>query len=787
VVTAPPHSRRDSRATGAQSRARRMRRVFVGVAAGVAAIIALASAGHPTGLWLIDVVYLAGWAVAVVLAASIARRWTWVVAAGCAAFVVRDPVWTFLVFAALALAVASVVFDFRSRVFGALVGLGVVAGLMHGGHGRSELLMIVMVAVASIVLIVSGVRNAPRKIRKRSKAVASAAAIFVAATGLLFAIGLVQARNSLERALADANSGIEAARSDDPEGATVDLHRSSDQFSSAHDLLRQWWAAPAQLLPGVRQQVKAVEAMAAQGAVVADASSIVADATGNRPLSFKAGAVDLTQLNGLAQPLADLETKLQGSQVEVGKINEDWLLPLVTDRKDRFSEKLDEAVNDADLAREVVRVAPTLLGGDRPRHYLVAFTTPDEARGRTGFMGDYGEFVVDKGRLDLVKFGRTTELERSGGAQAYRARHIDGPPDYVARYGQFAPAQTLRNIQMSPDFPSVASALEQVYPQTGGPQLDGVINLDVDALAGLLRFTGPVQIPNQGIKVDTNSARDFFLSDQYKRFTDNEQRQQVLDEVVRRVFDKLTHSDLPVPSVVAKTLGPLVDAGHLAAQGVDPSVQHLFERLGVSGAMSPVQGDYLAITDNNAGGNKTDLFLSRTVKYNARFDPTTGHVTAGLDLDLHNAAPSSGLPDYIIGNSLDPESGDPSLPPGTNRTWVSIYSPLALKGATLDGQPLTLTTGTELGRYVYSAFMDIPSNGDRKVHLDLEGNIAGPNYRLDIDHQPLVIPDQVNVAVALTGPYKLHPGDGMTLTGDTANANGALEQNRTYLVTVSRT
>jgi hypothetical protein len=146
------------------------------------------------------------------------------------------------------------------------------------------------------------------------------------------------------------------------------------------------------------------------------------------------------------------------------------------------------------------------------------------------------------------------------------------------------------------------------------------------------------------------------------------------------------------------------------------------------------------------------------------------------------------LPDYIIGNALDQGRNDDNvIPPGTNRTFVSIYSPLAIEGATLDGQPVQMETGQELGRYVYSAFVDIPPGGDRTVHLDLVGNIAGPNYRLDIDRQPLVTADQVGVSVALTGPYRLHPSEGMTLTGDTAYANGALEQNRTYQVTVSRT
>ena len=44
---------------------------------------------------------------AMVLSASVARRWSWVVAAGLAAFVVRDPIWTWIALAGLVFACAA--------------------------------------------------------------------------------------------------------------------------------------------------------------------------------------------------------------------------------------------------------------------------------------------------------------------------------------------------------------------------------------------------------------------------------------------------------------------------------------------------------------------------------------------------------------------------------------------------------------------------------------------------------------------------------------------------------
>lgn len=56
---------------------------------------------------------------------------------------------------------------------------------------------------------------------------------------------------------------------------------------------------------------------------------------------------------------------------------------------------------------------------------------------------------------------------------------------------------------------------------------------------------------------------------------------------------------------------------------------------------------------NNAGGNKIDLFLRRTLDYAVTWNPTTGVVDGTLTVTLHNDAPAKGLPDSLIGNAID--------------------------------------------------------------------------------------------------------------------------------------
>ena len=95
---------------------------------------------------------------------------------------------------------------------------------------------------------------------------------------------------------------------------------------------------------------------------------------------------------------------------------------------------------------------------------------------------------------------------------------------------------------------------------------------------------------------------------------------------------------------------------------------------------------------------------------------------ATAEIALRNEAPISGEPAYLIGNLVD-------APTGTNRTWLSVYSPLDLVGLTVDGQEVEVDAGGELGRNVWSVFIDIPPGAEAIVEVELEGEVdlsAGP-------------------------------------------------------------
>jgi hypothetical protein len=177
---------------------------------------------------------------------------------------------------------------------------------------------------------------------------------------------------------------------------------------------------------------------------------------------------------------------------------------------------------------------------------------------------------------------------------------------------------------------------------------------------------------------------------------------------------------LPDPTTIAGDLGPLVAERRLMVWSADPAIQQLIEQIHLDGAMPDPEGrEGWSVTFSNTGGSKIDSFLSPSIDYRSTVDPTTGRTTARLTVRLHNDAPASGLPRYVIGN-------DVGLPPGTSRLYVSAYSSLALADASLDGAAIVPDEGVEAGWNVYSESVDIPPGGVVELVFELRGVVARP-------------------------------------------------------------
>jgi hypothetical protein len=407
-------------------------------------------------------------------------------------------------------------------------------------------------------------------------------------------------------------------------------------------------------------------------------------------------------------------------------------------------------------------------------------------------MGNWGELTANDGALSLALFGRTGELYAEGGVPL-ADRKSPAPADYLARYTFFGAPRNWSNANISPDFPTVASVFADQYAQTAPSAsntspVDGVISADPVALQALLGVLGPLEVKGWDEPLTGENTARVLMHDSYVRQGgESPERLTLLSDVTLGVWQKLTAASLPSPKALADALAPSAQRRHLQVWMRDPAEQRYIDRIGISGAVPPVQGDSLGIVLNNMSESKIDYFLHRKTIVTTVIDPTAQTVRTTVELQLENRAPADGEPAYILG------SGNLN-PVGSLRYYVSIYSALPLTRAktTLDGQPMDVSNLVELGRNAYAIWFVVPNGKTSTLRFELAGtNPSGPGrYRLDYFGQATVNDEPLDFTVMTADGSVLQPmrgfGSAATDLGQTLRFQGSPRARETFEVALKQ-
>lgn len=713
----------------------------------LAAIAAAFAPASLTGSPVIDLVWRVVLAGYVTYVGSHGRRGPWVIAAFLICLGARD-LSLLIAVIGLAVVVGASVPKRRNRAVGG-IGIGVLVNAVLWYPPESTPFGPLLAAAAMVVLVASGLRFVRSGRRQAAKIALGVAAGLVVLAAIGAGVAVILAYGDVSSGSSAAKDALEAARSGDAERAGTQLAEAQQAFQRAQDRVGGPLATPARAVPGLAQQLDAVKVTVDQGEhITATADEIVATADYDK-LQYR-GRLDLTQVDALTDPTRRADEVLADADRHLDVVTDGALLPPLRSAIDQFSDQIAEARRDTGLAADILPLTPALFGAAGDRHYLVIFITPAELRGAGGFIGSYAELTASDGKVDLTRSGRIADLilgARPG------TRKIAGPADYLRRYGRFHPEEFLQDDTFSPDFPSSASVIAQMYAQSGGRPVDGVIGVDPTGLAALLKLTGPVIVPGLQAPLTTTNAVDVLTKTQYITVPDEAARGQILTRATRVTFEKLTSSSLPSPRTLATTLSPAARAGHLRVWSPQPDEEALFQRLGADGTLAfPRGSDGISVVQQNTGNNKIDAYLQRTITYKPTVDASTGTLTATLRIELRNGVPTTDLPPAVVGNNR-------GAPIGTSMGWLTIYTPGIVQSATIDGQPLSLGPSTERGINAFDTpLWQIPPGGTIVIEAQIAGSVdLSGGYHLRILPQPVANPDRVTVDVAIANGTNADP------------------------------
>ena len=713
-------------------------------------------AASPTGWRLADAAERAIFVALCALAGSRARRWTFLWA-GAVGVVFGGAVARGLGLFALAGAGLLFALHRRHRVVGAALGAASGIAALNLQWPAVATLTALLAAAAVIPLWSSGARNCRRRARRWIFAGLGVAAL-TAMVGTIVTVTFgLQQRTAIADAVARTRSAVGSVGDEAPDQVRARFAAASAQFRSVASGADAWWLVPGRATPLVGSNLEQVRVAARSGArlntVAADLALSIDEGRLRRP----DGGIALRVLAGMSRPVDRAINELDRAQSAIDSSASPWVLGPVAGRMRVFRTELDRTRRSADTACLAVQRVPDLLGGSGPRRYLLLLGNPAELRDLGGHLGNWAEIVVDDGTLRLVEVGMPYDLFSPNTSPAPTLTPGAYPQSLVEMRPQYFP----QNWGATPDLDTVARLAAELYPQARpGAPLDGVMYADPAAFAALLQITGPVAVPGLGVTLTATNAVDFLTRDQFALLPEGSK---VLDDVIRTTLNAFTSKQLPSPRRLAQVLAPAVTAGRLRFASLNPADRPLLNALGLTRPVTRRGADdLLAVTNRNANPNKIDAYLSRTITYDVRWNPTTGRVRSVVTVRLTNSLPAGNLPQVVI---QDPGG----VPPGTNRTQLSILSALGARSATIDGAVAGIGTQQEYrGVQRHSVLVDVPPNQTRVITMELDGDVAPDRYVLDWFGQPLVSADRVTVIVRPDGP-NLPPGTrpvGRTFRGD---------------------
>jgi hypothetical protein len=400
-------------------------------------------------------------------------------------------------------------------------------------------------------------------------------------------------------------------------------------------------------------------------------------------------------------------------------------------------------------------VLPGFLGAEEPRTYFLAMQNSAEQRGTGGAILQFRLLSISDGDPELLAQtgGTIYEIDTN-------RRPIDIPLPKDAWYVRAVrDAQRFGNANWSPDWPLSAKLTidyARATPGTRFPDVDGVILVDPLVMEELLPGAGPFTTPKT-IHISQRRVVHFLLYKAYAAFPVPKFRRARLQEVVNEFYERMFRPRRPAQLV--RGIGETLAEKHMQIWLDDPLEQAFIERMNWDGSIERARGDdYLYVVEQNVGGNKLDYFDHDRIEMSVSPIEGGGDVRVSTEVTVFNDV-FLPQPRWSMGDTGP-----------AHRPMINVYAPFAarLQRAAVTGTRIDSAVGglaawtrglppehSELGKKVWSTVLEIQPGGKGSVSLDyvVPGVIRNKGsrsvYRLSLQHQPKVRPEDLEIRFAL--------------------------------------
>ncbi|HEX9036665.1 MAG TPA: DUF4012 domain-containing protein [Ktedonobacterales bacterium] len=283
--------------------------------------------------------------------------------------------------------------------------------------------------------------------------------------------------------------------------------------------------------------------------------------------------------------------------------------------------------------KDLIDVAPALLGVGQPAYYLAIALDSSELRPGGGFQGNYGLLVLNGGKQSKTsKFALTNtynldEIYTKNAAPNPLPSNCMRPETQPTNLYWWWPYRCikdfgwgLRDSNLSADFPTNARLAMQIAEVGGatpnGVPIQGVVAFTPGLIRQLLQATGNLPMPGYrdpgGPVTVTPDNLEYEIHYQQLEVQSTGDRKQFTHDLSKALLARLQTLHGSALKIIFKLATESIKSKDLQVYLADPRAELVLNQLGIASSVSTGNSDGYFVVDTNDGGNKANLYVTET-------------------------------------------------------------------------------------------------------------------------------------------------------------------------------
>ena len=493
---------------------------------------------------------------------------------------------------------------------------------------------------------------------------------------------------------------------------------------------------------------------------------------------FNDGAIDVARLRDLPPRVAAINRGIKSSARALRDIETSGPMAGTLARVQRKA--LGEVAPVQDAISVLVDLAPQLpdaLGANGVKRYLIAIGNQAEMRASGGAPLSLVLVEFDQGRISIPIKGQTsTQL-----FPPMNAKVKWWGPSMNPFFPKNPRKEPMVVTNTHPSLTFAGREMAGAWVGGGFPEVDGVMTMDLTAIAAVLNSLGPIQSPTYG-EVTGDQLGKILLIDAYEQFGQDEAQarqvanQQLLDDLLTKL---LSGDDLVT---AAKAIAGTAPGRHFQVWLRDPDFESVILKSGAGGqVIDPGSGDWSAVYTQNGNQSKVDVFQERNVLVSVQLaDDGSARVTQ--QMNVTNATPPErpeGPPERVGYETSWLKNAYIMYVPDKATNYVPNYPQgFAIRSFKNHQQYGRGFANDGYGQKIVRMVGWTPPGGQTSVSVSYDlppgtfGGGAGPLvYFLRAEPQSLFRNSTLTVRVTAPDGWEPDPGEGMKVTGRTGEVS----------------